>query len=175
MISQLNPRERIFIISGGVIIGLILLYFVLLAPYQTTLARLDNQIEGRSAQLQQVSALQAEYLSLQQKTVQIERRLENRRDFSTLTFVENLAVNTAGRENLVSMRPQAPVTRDQFILDSVELKLERLTLRQVLELLWGVESAEVPMQISNLFLKRRFDEKSLLDATMTVTAMRRAS
>ena len=175
MISQLNPRERIFILAGGVILGLVLIYFALLVPYERSLTRIDNRIESRSVQLQKVNALRAEYLSLQQKTAQIERRLESRRDFSTLTFIENLAVNTAGRENLVSMRPQAPVNRDQFILDAVELKLERLTLRQVLELLWGVESATVPMQVSNLFLKRRFDEKSLLDASMTVTALRRAT
>jgi hypothetical protein len=175
MISQLNQRERIFVAVGGAALILVLLYMAVLMPYRNALTRLDSQIEGRGRQLQQVQLLRAEYLQLRQETAQVERLLDNRRDFSTLSFLETLVENTAGRENLLSMRPQAPVTRNQFILESVEIKLERLDLRQVLEMLWGIEKSSSPMQVSALYLKQRFDNRAQLDATMTVTALRRAS
>jgi general secretion pathway protein M len=175
MISQLNQRERIFVAVGGVALILVLLYMAVLMPYRNALTRLDNQIEGRGRQLQEVEMLRAEYLELRQETAQVERLLDNRRDFSTLSFLETLVENTAGRENLLSMRPQAPVTRNQFILESVEIKLERLDLRQVLEMLWSIEKSPSPMQVSALYLKQRFDNRAQLDATMTVTALRRAS
>jgi general secretion pathway protein M len=175
MISQLNPRERLFVFIGAVLLVLVLLYLLILAPYRNALSRLDNQTAVRSRQLQEVQVLRADYLALQQDVSQIERQLENSRGFSALTFVENIVGKAAGRDNLVSMRPQPPVTTNQFTIESVEVKLEKLALRQVLELLWSVENAATPMQVKNLLLKQRFDDRSQLDATMTITALRGAA
>ncbi len=173
MISQLNQRERIFVFAGGFAIVLVLLYFAIVAPYQSALNRLDRQITVRSGQLQEVKVLQTQYLALQQQMSRMERLLGQRQNFSALTFVENLVERTAGRENLLSMRPQSPEVRNEFTVDAVEIKLERLTLRELLEFLLGIEEAATPMQVRNLYLKQRFDDRSLLDATMTVTALRR--
>lgn len=175
MISQLNQRERIFVFAGGFAIVLVLLYFAIVTPYQSALNRLDRQITVRSGQLQEVKALQTEYLALQQQMSRMERLLGQRQNFSALTFVENLVERTAGRENLLSMRPQSPEVRNEFTVDAVEIKLERLTLRELLEFLLGIEGAATPMQVRNLYLKQRFDDRSLLDATMTVTALRRTT
>jgi general secretion pathway protein M len=173
MISQLNQRERIFVAVGGGILVLALVYFAIVAPYRSALRKLDQQIEARSAQVQEVKLLQTSYLDLKQQMAQVERLLDNRQGFTSLTFIEGLVEQTAGRENLLSMRPQSPETRNEFIIDAVEIKLEKLTLEQVLELLVGIEEADAPMQVKNLYLKQRFDDRSLLDATMTVTSLRR--
>ncbi len=175
MISQLNQRERVFVIAGGIALILALLYFAILMPYRSALTKLDSLIAVRSQQLQEVKSLRAQYLALQQQISQVERLVKNSQDFSALTFIENLVQQTAGRENLLSMRPQAPQLQGEFMTASVEIKLEKLTLKQVLELLWGVEKASTPMQVENLFLKQRFDDRSLLDATMTITALRRSA
>lgn len=174
MISQLQQRERIFVLVGGLALILALLYFAIVAPYLGAMTRLDRQIAQRSEQLQEVKVLQGRYLEIQNQMNQVTRQLEKRQDFSALSFIENLVEQTSGRENLLSMRPQSPETRGEFVIDSVEIKLEKLTLKQLLELLMGVEGATTPMQVKGLYLKQRFDDRSLLDATMTVTALRRA-
>jgi general secretion pathway protein M len=175
MISQLKQRERIFVIVGGLVLILAILYFAIVAPYRSALRTLDRQIAQRSEQLQEVKVLQGRYLEIKNQMAQVTRLLENRQEFSALTFIEDLVEQTAGRENLISMRPQSPETRSEFIVDSVEIKLEKLTLRQLLELLLGFERAATPMQVKSLFLKQRFDDRSLLDSTMTITALRRAA
>ncbi|MEJ2491173.1 MAG: type II secretion system protein GspM [Desulfuromonadales bacterium] len=175
MFSKLNPRERLLVFVGGVLLLLVLIYFVLLMPYRQALNALDNQIASRTLQLQEVNRLRADYLALQEEVSQVERLLDRQRNFSALTFVENVVGRTAGRENLVSMRPQPTVTNNQFAFESVEVKLEKLALRQVLELLWAVENADLPVQIKNLYLKQRFDNRSQIDATMTIVALRRAA
>lgn len=173
--QQMSPREQLFVIIGGLAIVAALLYLAVLLPYRNTLARLDSRIAAHSRQLQEAQSLRLDYLALQQELAQLERHLDNRTETSALTLIETLAVNSAGRENLVSMRPQAPVSGSRFITESVEIRLEKLTLRQVVELLRGVESAQTPMQVRNLQLKQRFDNRALLDASMTIAALRRAS
>ena len=155
MISQLNQRERIFVIVGGFALVLAFLYFAILTPYRSALNRFDQQIAARSVQLEEIKELRASYLGLKQQMTQVERLLDNRKDFSALTFVENLVEQTTGRDNLLSMRPQSPEQRNEFTLDSVEIKLEKLTLEQVLELLAGIDAADIPMQVKNLYLKQQ--------------------
>ena len=164
-----------FVIVGGLAVVLSLLYFAIVAPYRSAMSRLDRQIAARSVQLHEVKVLQGRYLQLQSQMNQVTRLLGKRQDFSALTFIEGLVEQTAGRENLLSMRPQSPETRNEFTIDSVEIKLERLTLKQLLELLLGFEGATMPMQVKSLTLKQRFDDRSLLDASMTVKAMRRTT
>lgn len=173
MISRLNPREQIFVATGCAAIALAFLYFAIISPYNTAMTRLDQQLAIRSRQLQEVKTLRTEYLALQQHMTQLDRLLGNRQDFSALTYIENLVERTAGREKLLSMRPQAPEARGEFTIDSIEIKLEKLPLKRALQFLWGIEKATTPMQIKGLYLKQRFDDRSLLDATMTVTALRR--
>jgi general secretion pathway protein M len=175
MIGQLNPRERIFVIGGAIVLILVLFYFAIIAPYQGALRRFDQQIAARSGQLQDVKVLQARYLELKQQMSQVATSLDKNRDFSALTFIEELVGRTAGRENLISMRPLSPELRNEFTMDSVEIKLEKLTFKQVLELLAGIEGATTPVQVKNLYLKQRFDDRSLLDTTMTISALRRAT
>lgn len=174
MISRLNQRERIFVIIGGLAIGLALLYFALVAPYRNALSRIERQIEVRDGQLQEVRTLQGRYLAIQNQMAQVTSLLEKRPDFSALTFIENLVAQTAGRESLLSMRPQSPEARPGFLIDTIEIKLEKLTLRQLLELLANVEGAATPMQVKTLAIKQHFDDRALLDVTMSVTALRRA-
>ena len=173
MTSQLNQRERIFVATGCTALVLALLYFAIIAPYSSAMTRLDNQIASRSSQLQEVKSLRTEYLALQQQMSQVEKLLGKRQDFSALTYIENLVERTAGRDKLLSMRPQAPKAHGEFTIDSIEIKLEKLALKQMLEFLWGIEAASTPMQVKGLYIKQRFDDRSLLDATMTVTALRR--
>jgi type II secretory pathway component PulM len=173
MTSRLNPREQIFVATGCAALAVALISFAIISPYNTAMTRLDQQLALRSRQLQDVKALRSEYLALQQQMTELDRLLGNRQDFSALTMIENLVERTAGREKLLSMRPQAPEARGEFTIDSIEVKLEKLPLKQTLEFLWGIEKASPPMQITGLYLKQRFDDRSLLDATMTVTALRR--
>lgn len=173
MISQLNQRERVFVAAGSAALLVALLYFAIIAPYGSAMTKLDNQLSVRSRQLQEVKALRTEYLALQQQMTQVERLLGERQNFSALTHIENLVERTAGREKLLSMRPQPPEPHGQFTIDALEIKLEKLALKQVLEFLWGIESASTPMQVKGLYLKQRFDDRSSLDATLTVTVLRR--
>lgn len=175
MISNLKQREKVFLTAGGIALALILLYLLVLMPYREALNRLDKQLATHSQQLEEVKTLRSQYLDMQKQIHQADSRLKNSQDFSALTFIENLVERTSGRDNLLSMRPQSPVTQNEFVIDAVEVKLEKLSLRQVLELLWGVEKAATPMQVRNLYLKQRFDDHSLLDATMTITALRRSA
>lgn len=173
--DQLSQRERITLVAGALVILLLIVVFGIVAPYRTALERLDSKIASRQRQLGEVQQLSTQYRQLQQQLAASERRLATGGDFSLLSFVEATSVHLAGRDNLVSMRPQPAATVEGFREETVEVKLEKIRLHQLVQLLYAAETAPAPMLVKNLRVKTRFDDRNLLDVVVTFASYRRST
>ncbi|HEX9874679.1 MAG TPA: type II secretion system protein GspM [Deferrimonas sp.] len=173
MISNLSPRDRNALLIGLAAVLLAVFYLGIVSPYQSAIARLDSQIASRQRQLQEVQVLRQRYLSLQGELTQAERRGVSNRNFSLFSFVENLTGQIASRENLVYMRPQPVAVKDEYKEESVEIKLEKIALDQLVRILYQIDTADAFLQVKNLRLKIRFDNKAQLDAVLTISAYAR--
>ena len=170
MFSQMTQRERIVLIAGGLFVLATLVYFGLISPYRTAMTGLDRKIASRQQQLVDMEDLRQQYLELKQNLAAFQKQLDQESAFSMFSFIEGLAVQQVGRENLVYMRPQPPAEKDGFREESVEVKLERVDLPQLVQLLYEMESAEMPLQVKSLRIKTRFDDPHQLDTVMTVAS-----
>lgn len=173
MIDKLGDRERLFLLGGTVILVVILVGFGAYEAYRSTLLRLDKTIATRTRQLGDFETRRQEALLLRQQLEQAERKLGASVGFSLASFIEGQAGQVAGRSSLAYARPQPPVSRGNLQEETIEAKLERLTLEQVLRLLWAIETGPVTMQVRTMELRKRFDDPALLDLTLTVSATRR--
>jgi len=174
MIAQLSRREQLAVALGAVAILITVLYLGVVAPYSNALEQLDAKITSRQRQIREVDTLRREYVVLQQLQSAAEARLNKNAAFSLFPFVESMVGQYAAKENLVSMRPQPAVPRENLLEEAVEVRLEKIRLDQVVRLLYAVDSADALMQVKNLRLRTRFDDRSVFDVTMTVTALGRA-
>lgn len=173
MIPQLNRREQVAVAVGVVVVLAAVLFLGIIAPYRNALAQLDGQITSRQRQIREVESMRREFLMLQQQQSAAEARLDKGGAFSLFPFVEGLVGQVAAKENLVSMRPQPPVPRETLREESVEVRLEKIRLDQVIRLLYAVDTADALLQVKNMRLRTRFDDRSLFDATLTVAAFGR--
>lgn len=169
-LSQLSRRDRMALIVGGIVVLATVVAFGLILPYQEALARLDSRIATRQKQVREVQALQQEYRILKRQLAQAQSRLDQSRGFSLFSFIESQTTQVATKENLVYMRPQQTAVREDRKEESVEIKLEKLRLDQLVRFLYGIESADAYLQVKNLRVRSRFDDRSLLDATMTISS-----
>ena len=145
-------------------------YLGVVEPYQSAMERLDGQIAGRQRQLQEARDLQQEYQALERQLGDARQRLSGSGEFSLLSFVEAAVAEVAGRERLVSMKPQPPSDLDGFREDAVEIKLERVALEQMVRLLFRIDTADAYLRVKGLRLKTRFDDRTRFDAVLTVAA-----
>lgn len=174
MIAQLSRRERVAVAVGVVAVLATILFLGVIAPYRNALAQLDGKITSRQRQIREVEALRKEFLVLQQRQSAAEARLDKGGAFSLFPFVEGLVGQIAAKENLISMRPQPPAPREALLEESVEVRLEKIRLDQVIRLLYAVDAADALLHVKNLRLKTRFDDRTLFDATLTVAALGRS-
>jgi general secretion pathway protein M len=169
-LSRLSRRDRTALTVGGIVVLVTLLVFGLILPYHEAMARLDSRIAVRQKQVREVQALQQEYRALQQQLAVAQNRLSRSRGFSLFSFLESQTARVATKENLIYMRPQQTAAREGRQEESVEIKLEKLRLDQLVHFLYGIESADAYLQVKNLRVRTRFDDRSLFDATMTISS-----
>ena len=175
MIENLSQRDRTALIIGVVAVGLALLYFAVVVPYQGALHRLDTRIASRQQQLDQVRQLQTRYLGLQRQVSQAEQRLGQGGQLSLGSFLEDLAGHYTAKENLTAMRPQPAAVQGDLHKDAVEVHLEKVRLGQLVQLLYAIDTAKAFLKVETLHVKTRFDDKTLVDAVFTVAAYRRGA
>lgn len=167
--KELTTRERIALYCGGGAVLIALLYAGVITPYRAALQRLDSRIESRQQQLATMQGQRPEYQRLVQEATRTERRLAKSDGFTLVPFLENLVATTAGRENLVYLRPQPGIPPAGYREETLELKLEKVRLEQLVRLLHGIDSAEACVMARNLKMKPRFEDKSLLDVVLTIS------
>jgi type II secretory pathway component PulM len=168
---NLSTREKIILGIGAIFCIVALIYVVLVAPYTSRMELLERKINAGQRQLEQVKTMEQEYTSLAR---QIKRISSSDQDVSGLfSFVENQVQQVAGRDKLNSMRPIAPVRHGDLVEEGLEVKIERITLRQTVDLLQRLEQSKRPLRIKGLDLKVRFENKSLLDASLTISTFGR--
>lgn len=172
-IEQLEEREKIFLGVCIVFLLSVAVFSGILQPYSNALRRAERTIAVKQQQLDEVRQLQAEYQAVKDSLQRIETRLIPANGISSLALVENIANRTGSRQNLLSVRPQPPQHQGEIIIENLDVRFEKLPLQQVIRLLREIESSTAHLQVKNLQIKQRFENKAQLDLSMTISVFRR--
>lgn len=170
MIGNLSRRDQLTLAIGGAIALLLLLIFVVILPYRDALHSLDNRISSRQNQLDDLQRMQQEYRQLQRGVGAVERRASSGKNFSLFSFLESTTLSIASRENLSYLRPQPVGQEGELHEESLEVKLEKIRLDQLVKLLYATETADALLRVKTLRTRSRFDDPSLLDVTMLISS-----
>lgn len=171
-LRPLTPRDKLALFVGsGVLILIVLIGGIVTAG--SALGKLDRTIAKRTQSLDEMADLRRDALALQQKIQQAEGKLAQSAEVSAVTFTEAMANRIADRGNLAYLRPVSTATRDGLQVETLEMKVERQSLEQLLRLFWEIDNAGVAMHITSLRLQRRFENRALLDATLIMNVYRK--
>lgn len=174
MIHNLPLRTQVTLLIGAIGCLAALIFFALIQPYTSAIESLDTKIASRGKQLQLVKQLQQEYLELQQQVQAVQKRQKELPDFVLFSFVENQVTKVARRENLTSMRPIAAVSYNDITEEAVEIKLDNVSLSQMVQLLQSFDNAPAALQVKTLQLKVRYDNPQMLDTALRISAYTKA-
>jgi len=169
-INKLSNREKIIVIAGLTGAVAIILYGSVLSPIIDRYTSLERVIRQKESEYKDILQLKGEYTALQKEYRELEKAASRTREgFSPLTFMENVSVQARIKDKVVSMKPiLTPMTGD-FRESSIEVKIEKIVLEQIMRYLHIIESSEYPLRIKTLHLKSRFDDPGLMDASVTVS------
>jgi general secretion pathway protein M len=164
-VIRINPREKQMIIFGGCFVVALLIYALVVSPYLKAMELMDRRIAGKTEELREVLALQQEYSRLKEKTKFLERMVQSTPGFSLLSFLENLATRNQVKGQIAYMKPVTTPASERYRESSVEMKLENITLKQLVDYLYGIEESKESIRIKRLNVMKN-KETALLDVTL---------
>jgi len=88
--------------------------------------------------------------------------------FSLLAFMEEATTTAQIRDRITGMQPQAPIVVQGYQETAVDLRLDGVSLPQILALLVAIEQAPYDVQVHHLQLKPKYDNPINLDATLRI-------
>ena len=167
--QNLALREKMFVIGAGAVLLLTLLFTLVINPMLAYSARLDQQITKTQRELQDLCTLQREYRRQKSILDDINAQLKRQKSFSIFSRLEELAGQTGTRGNILYMKPAVSTPSDAYEEESVEIKMEGVTLEQLTNYLYQVENSPQFMKIKRLYIKPRVDNRQLLSAIFRVS------
>jgi general secretion pathway protein M len=88
--------------------------------------------------------------------------------FSLLAFMEEATTTAQIRDRIVGMQPQAPIVVQGYQETAVDLRLDGVSLPQILALLVAIGQAPYDVQVHHLQMKPKYDNPVNLDATLRI-------
>jgi general secretion pathway protein M len=167
---RLAFREKVFLGLGAVLVGTILTYYLIVAPYREKMRILERRIDQKTEELEKISILSQEYREIKRKIEELKGKAGKRgKSFPLFSHLESLAAKTLIKGNIASMKPQSTPIGEHYKESSVAVKLENITTRQLVDYLFRIENSEGFLRIKRLHLKKRHDNPKYLDATFVVS------
>ena len=166
---QLAKREKYLITLAVLVIVFALVIQLVISPFLEKKKRYENNVVTKQNNLQQMATLRQEYLLLEQDSKILAQRLAQRpKNFTLFSFLEKAAGNAGVKDNIKSMKPSASTGKGPFKESLVEMKLERVTLGQLVGYLKLIESPDDLVNIKRISIQANKKETQFLDAVLQV-------
>ena len=167
--QQFSQRERIIVSAGGAVIAAVLVFLLIIDPLIASIDKLDRQARRKAKDSQELALVAQEYMAKQARIAKLEQRMPNPpAQFSRLAFMEAATTTAQIRERIVGLQPQAPLVVQGYQETAVDLRLDGVTLPQILALLVAIEQAPYDVQVHHLQMKPKYDNPVNLDATLKI-------
>lgn len=152
---KLSKREKLYLFGGGICIAAVLIFHCVLSPFFDARAQTRRSIEARERDMRELTALKAEYVSLKDVGAKIGGLVAKRPgNFTLFSFLEQQAGTAGVKETIEYMKPSTINDRGPYKISSIEMKLEKITLKQLVAYLRLAESPAYLVRIKRMSIKQ---------------------
>jgi general secretion pathway protein M len=169
----LNRREKNIVAICIAVVTVAVVHWLFVSPALKKRAELNREIENSRRQLVELRLLQRDYDLILEETRNIKRRMEGRsRDFVlSVSFLEQTATELAIDKNLTSMKPSRRTLDSNLVEDMVEVRLEGISLDNLVAYLYRIENTGAAIAISNILIQPESRLGGGLNVSMLVTSI----
>ncbi|MBU1170455.1 MAG: type II secretion system protein M [Proteobacteria bacterium] len=177
MAIQMSNREKYFVGFAASLITVFVVYQFMITPFMDGKERKKRLITEKKLQLDEMRELGDEYRALVEKTRSIQAMSGDKdMNFTLFSFLEKLSGSTGVKENISYMKPSTTVQKDtQVELSLVEMKLQNVDLKKLVQFLYEVETSPNGVFIRGISLTKTGKDKKLLTAILQIETVKQES
>jgi type II secretory pathway component PulM len=169
---DLRSREKkVVAVCGGLVLAAIL-HLVIISPSLKKRDDLDRSVARARIQLEELRLLEREYDQILDETRKIQQRMRERsRDFALFSFLDQTANRLDLKNNLTSMKPSRRTLDQNLAEDLVEMRLEGISLKNLVTYLYEIEKTGAAVAIANIRIQPESRLGAGLNVSMLVTSI----
>ncbi len=168
-LDRLDPREKLILLLGIAFVFCFLLLQAAILPYFDAKEQLERSLQRKQNDVLEMALLQKQYRELKQRQGQIAEKIEQRNpQFSLFGFLEQQSDAARVKNRVAYMKPSTAELDDGFRESTVEMKLEEVTLAQLVNFLVKVESVDNVVVVKRIAIQKNKKEEDLLDVVFNI-------
>ena len=171
--ERMEPREKALVQIASAVVAVFAAYNLVYAPFQSLRQDLRDRTETRERQVNEVRRLVQQYRQLGLEVAAAKKRtVQQGRDFSLFSAVEGKLTDTVGVAKVSSITPgeDKKISKD-LVQHNVDISLAGVSLPEIVDTLYGIDTLPVPVLISDLHIKRGQLVTNAFDVQMTCVAI----
>jgi len=166
---NITPREKRVLAIAAAAVALLVVYLIvdgIVSSYQ----ELGRKIELKQQDLAKMTRLRDQYAETHRQLEEVRARLDKtQKDFSVLSFIEDLANREGIREKIGSMKPKKIPLNEEFEESSVEIQMDNVSLPKLVDFAYKIENSGHLLKIKRLRIKPRYDDRNQLNVILQVS------
>jgi len=153
--DQLTKGQKRNAVAGLLFVAAALLIQFAVIPWFEARQRVAGAIAGSEKTLREIAVLGAEYGLLRQRSEEVGRAIAGRPPgFALFSYLEKKAGDAGVKANIRSMNPLKSLPAEAYEEAAVEMKLDKMTMKQLTDFLYQAESREDLVRIRKIAISK---------------------
>jgi len=166
---RLTRREKLSAVALATLVGGLVLFTFAVKPAIERTETLRRVISEKQDELQKLRSRSNEYIFLRDSLDNLRTKAASQeKEFELLPFLESLIREHGLAKKVATMKQQVLQIGPSHSETIVEVRLENLALRQLVDFLRTVESSKALARIKSLYIKKNVANTDLLDSVVEI-------
>ena len=169
--NKLDPKQRKLVAGAAIFVFIALIMELAVFPFWDAQKKLTKAINTNQKKLGEISALAAEFDSLEAKTAAIRRTASARgADFTLFSYLEKKATQANVRGRIKYMNSSRGTQSDSFEESLIYMKLDKITVIQLTDFLYFAESPADLVRIKKITINKMKESPEYLSAQLQISS-----
>jgi len=160
-----RPSSALLLIALGL--------FILAIPLFIFQRSATKDVGAAGAKLKELSALGAEYRSLRDKITAIEQKKSQKKASGIPQAVDDLFSSVSLRGKVKGVKTIGSRELSLGTEESAEVQIEKVTMNELVNILYAFDEAPVMITIRRTAVKRTFEDPGLFNLTLTLSLLQK--
>lgn len=169
-LKNLNKREKYAVYAASGLIAVFIFIQVIISPIINKRERLTRMLQAKTKTLEEMRTLQSEYGTIREMAVLSKKRFEARnKDFTLFSFLDKLADKSGIKSHITYMKPSTSAReKSGYKVSKVEMKLQSITLKQLISYLYGIETSKNVVSIKRISVVKTGIKEEYVNAVLQI-------
>jgi len=174
--TKLNTKQRYLVALGAAAVAAVLIFELVVFPLWNARVKMKKSIIVSSQRLEEMIRIDADFAVQDAQISRIKERLARRRaDFTLYAYLEKKAIAARVKGSIKQMNSAQGAKSPFFQETLIDLRLEKITIRQLADFLYQVETPAELVRVKRITINKMKESPDYLSAQLLIASYTPAS